>query len=165
MTCCTMHYLICRTDLQGSHLCDFETWKDWKGSPQEVKLKMRLEMEKGKANTQRYLDNAADIAEGIMKSGLLYDSHRQHLSHALNKRQGRLQNLDKSLAQQNAQLIQVASVICLGSTSSTLCYLLCYCCSYPSWYFLAHMSCIASKLCWCAANMVAEWSNNRVHLS
>ena len=91
--------------VQGPHLCDFETWKDWKKlSSQEVKLKIRLEMEKTKSNSQRHSDNAADIAEGIMRSGLLYDSLRQHVSHALTKRQSRLQTLHKT----NAQLFQVA---------------------------------------------------------
>ena len=89
---------------QGPHLCDFETWKEWrKLSSQELKLKIRLEMEKAKSSSQRHSDNAADIAEGIMRSGLLYDSLRQHLSHALNKRQSKLQTLHKS----NAQLFQV----------------------------------------------------------
>lgn len=120
MTCCAIPNL---TDLQGPHLCDFETWKEWKNSPsQERKLKLRLEMEKGRATAQRYLDNAADIAEGIMKSGLLYDSHKQHLTHALNKRQGRLQTYDKGVAQRNANFLQVASVICLGSPAGILCY-------------------------------------------
>lgn len=116
MTCCAIPNL---TDLQGPHLCDFETWKEWKNSSsQERKLKLRLEMEKGKATAQRYLDNAADIAEGIMKSGLLYDSHKQHLTHALNKRQGRLQ----TGIQRNAHFLQVAFVIHSGNPASILCY-------------------------------------------
>ena len=100
--------------MQGPHLCDFETWKEWKKlSSQEVKLKIRLEMEKAKSSSQRHSDSAADVAEGIMRSGLLYDSLRQHVSHALNKRQSRLQTLHKT----NAQLFQVAFSICLGSAA------------------------------------------------
>lgn len=105
--------------MQGPHLCDFETWKEWRKLPsQEVKLKIRLEMEnaRAKSSSQRHSENAADIAEGIMRSGLLYDSLRQHLSHALNKRQSKLQTLQKS----NAQLFQVAFSICLGRAEIVL---------------------------------------------
>ena len=138
-------YLCTSAVMQGPHLCDFETWKEWKKSPiEEVKLKIRLEMEKAKSSSQRHSDSAADIAEGIMRSGLLYDSLRQHLSHALNKRQSKLQTLHKS----NAQFFQVASVLvaqqmCLYPYPS-YCYTICL----PPDVFPADVSCTASNIVW-----------------
>lgn len=95
--------------LQDPNVCDFETWKEWKHvSSQDLKLKMRLEMETGRMKSaQRQTHNAADIADAIMRSGLLYDSSKQHLGRALAKRQTRLQNQEKSMAQRQAQFLQV----------------------------------------------------------
>lgn len=100
--------------LQDPNLCDFETWKEWKNATTEnLKLKMRLEMEKcRKKGLQRHSENAADIAEGIMRSGLLYDSAKQHLSRALGARQTRLQSHEKTMAQKQAHLIQVTFLAC-----------------------------------------------------
>ncbi|KAL3144125.1 hypothetical protein ABBQ32_003915 [Trebouxia sp. C0010 RCD-2024] len=94
---------------QDPNVCDFETWKEWKHvSSQDLKLKMRLEMETGRMKSaQRQTHNAADIADAIMRSGLLYDSSKQHLGRALAKRQTRLQNQEKSMAQRQAQFLQL----------------------------------------------------------
>ena len=94
--------------LQEANLCDFETWKEWKDKgPDTVKLKMRLEMETSKKKGgQRHIDNAVEIGEAILKSGLLHESTRQHLHQALKKHQ---EKHDKQMRHRQAQIFQVRS--------------------------------------------------------
>ena len=106
--------------LQEPNLCDFERWNAWKHlTSQEVKLKMRVEMETiRKKGSLRQLKDAADVAEGIMCSGLLYKSLKLHLAHALDARDI---TLDKMLAQRQAYVVQVTPGHALVVSSCTPC--------------------------------------------
>lgn len=95
--------------LQDPNVCEFETWKEWKGCPsEEVKLKMRIEMETvRKKGSQCQRQDARAVAAGLVFSGLLYESHKQHLTRALVAFDQRLQNHDKILAQKEACAVKV----------------------------------------------------------
>ena len=97
--------------MQEPNLCDFEQWKEWKAlEPKQVKLKMRLDMEAAKKKgSHRRIENALEFGDKLLKSGLLYESTKQHLNRALLKHQAKQRKDERRLAEHHTQFLQVDS--------------------------------------------------------